>query len=148
MLKYGQIIPRINEYFSLPLQNLLGGVQSAVHEVLGQDVGGAHLVLVTRGLQETLSISDEQTIQDYVRYYHIKVSTILVPDAPSSASYPRDLVRNKICFRFFSKNLIKSLLTVNNFLKIRQFLRAKLGQLRSISGIGLFSKKTCNFFCT
>ncbi len=101
LLKYGQTIPRINEYSSLPLQNLLGGVQSAVHEVLGQDVGGAHLVLVTRGLQETLSISDEQTIQDYVRYYHIKVSTILVPDAPSSASYPRDLVRNTICFRFF-----------------------------------------------
>ncbi len=42
--------------------------------------------------QDTLSISDEQTISEYVRYYHIKVSTILIPDSPGSSSYPRDQV--------------------------------------------------------
>ncbi len=66
-------------------QNLLAGVQKAVHSVLGNNVAGGHLVVVTRGLQESLSISDEQTISEYVKYYHIKVSTILVPDGVGSS---------------------------------------------------------------
>ena len=32
------------------------------------------------GSGDTLSISDEQTIDEYVKYYHIKVSAILVPN--------------------------------------------------------------------
>ncbi len=32
-------------------QNLLAGVQTAVHQVLGNDVGGAHIIIVSRGLQ-------------------------------------------------------------------------------------------------
>lgn len=59
---------------------LLCGVQKAIHEVLRINMAGAHLVLVTRGSADTLSISDEQTIEEYVKYYHIKVSSILVPE--------------------------------------------------------------------
>ena len=32
------------------------------------------------GSGDTLSISDEQSIDEYVKYYHIKVSAILVPN--------------------------------------------------------------------
>ena len=44
-------------------------------------MAGAHLVLLTRGSSDTLSISDEQTIEDYVKYYHLKVSSILIPES-------------------------------------------------------------------
>jgi calcium-activated chloride channel regulator 4 len=60
---------------------LLCGVQQAIQEVLRGNMAGAHLVLVTRGSADTLSISDEQTIEDYVKYYHIKVSSILMPES-------------------------------------------------------------------
>ena len=59
---------------------LLCGVQQAIQEVLRGHMAGAHLILLTRGSPDTLSISDEQTIQDYVKYYHIKVSSILLPE--------------------------------------------------------------------
>ena len=59
---------------------LLCGVQQAIQEVLRGKMAGAHLILLTRGSPDTLSISDEQTIQDYVKYYHIKVSSILLPE--------------------------------------------------------------------
>ena len=44
-------------------------------------MAGAHVVLITRGSADTLSITDEQTIADYVRYYHLKVSSILLPES-------------------------------------------------------------------
>ena len=52
---------------------LLCGVKQAIQEVLRSNMAGAHLILMTRGSTDTLSLSDEQTIQDYVKYYHIKV---------------------------------------------------------------------------
>ena len=59
---------------------LLCGVQKAIHEVLRNNMAGAHLVFITRGSPDTLSISDEQTIQEYIKYYHIRVSSIIVPE--------------------------------------------------------------------
>ena len=53
---------------------LLCGVRQAIQEVLRGNMAGAHLILMTRGSTDTLSLSDEQTIQDYVKYYHIKVN--------------------------------------------------------------------------
>ena len=38
-------------------------LQKAIHEVLRNNMAGAHLVFITRGSPDTLSISDEQTIQ-------------------------------------------------------------------------------------
>lgn len=68
---------------------LLCGIKKAIHEVLRSNMAGAHLILVTRGSQDTLSISDEQSIQEYIRYYHIKVSSILIPgsDKPPLAFF-------------------------------------------------------------
>lgn len=60
---------------------LLCGVQQAIQEVLRGNMAGAHLVLLTRGSTDTLSISDEQTIEEYVKYYHLKVSSILIPES-------------------------------------------------------------------
>ena len=59
---------------------LLCGVQKAIHDVLRNNMAGAHLVFITRGSPDTLSISDEQTIQEYIRYYNIRVSSIVIPE--------------------------------------------------------------------
>ena len=60
---------------------LLCGVQKAIHDVLRNNMAGAHLVIISRGSPDTLSLSDEQTIEEYIKYYQIKVSTILIPDS-------------------------------------------------------------------
>ena len=62
---------------------VLCAVQSAVHRVLapaGAFNGGAHLVLVTRGTSDTLSITDEQVLANYLRDYSLKLSVIIVPE--------------------------------------------------------------------
>lgn len=46
---------------------LFCGVKSAIHEVLRNNMDGAHLVLVTSGSDKTLSISDEHTIEELIR---------------------------------------------------------------------------------
>ena len=74
-------IPEKYHLSGSPVQCLLCGVQKAVHDVLRNDFAGANIILITRGSEDTLSISDEQTIEEYVKYYHIKVSSILIPDS-------------------------------------------------------------------
>ena len=59
---------------------LLCGVHKAIHDVLRNNMAGAHLVIISRGSPDTLSLSDEQTIREYIKYYQIEVSTILIPD--------------------------------------------------------------------
>ena len=59
---------------------MLCGVHKAIHDVLRNDMAGAHLVIISRGSPDTLSLSDEQTIREYIKYYQIEVSTILIPD--------------------------------------------------------------------
>ena len=59
---------------------LLCGVHKAIHDVLRNDMAGAHLVIISRGSPDTLSLSDEQTIEEYIKYYQIEVSTILIPN--------------------------------------------------------------------
>ena len=59
---------------------LLCGVHKAIHDVLRNSMAGAHLVIISRGSPDTLSLSDEQTIREYIKYYQIEVSTILIPD--------------------------------------------------------------------
>ena len=45
----------------------------------GIAAGGIHLILMTRGGADSLSVSDEQVIAKYVEEYGIKISTIMIP---------------------------------------------------------------------
>ena len=58
---------------------LLCGVNAALQEVLGEDKEGAHLVLVTRGGPDTLSLGDEATLRQVAEYHQVKLSSVLVP---------------------------------------------------------------------
>ena len=59
---------------------LLCGIQKAIHDVLRNNMAGAHLIIMSRGSQDTLKISDEQAIEEYVKFYNMKVSSILIPE--------------------------------------------------------------------
>ena len=45
----------------------------------GAERGGVHLILLTRGGADSLTVGDEQTIARYVEEYGIKISTIMIP---------------------------------------------------------------------
>ena len=116
---------------------LLCGVQQAIQEVLRGNMAGAHLVLLTRGSPDTLSISDEQTIEDYVKYYHLKVSSILIPE---SQKLPlginmltvfqtlTDLSNLHLKIPFFSK--LNFPLFIDNLARLFWFLKLELHQLK------------------
>ena len=43
----------------------------AVQDVLGENRDGAHIILVTRGGQDTLSLTDETRIKEFIMYYQV-----------------------------------------------------------------------------
>jgi len=51
----------------------------AVNQVMKEDTAGAHIVLITRGSSDSLSLTDERIIAEYVNNYDIKVSSIIIP---------------------------------------------------------------------
>ena len=55
------------------------GLNTAVNQVLGENKAGGHIVLVTRAGPDTLSITDQMIIREYVEYYQIKISVMMVP---------------------------------------------------------------------
>jgi hypothetical protein len=61
------------------------GFQTAMQKVLPGEEAGAHLILVTRGDNYTLSLTDENLILEHVRKYQIKFSSILLPHGEQSA---------------------------------------------------------------
>ena len=63
------------------------GIQTAMRDVLSGEEAGAHVILVTRGDNDTLSLTDENLILEFARYYQVKFSSILVPTAKSLSFY-------------------------------------------------------------
>ena len=55
------------------------GLNMAVNQVLGDNKAGGHIVLVTRAGPDTLSITDQEIILEYVEYYQIQISVMMVP---------------------------------------------------------------------
>ena len=58
---------------------VLCGVNTALKDVLGDDKEGAHIIVVTRGGADTLSLSDEVVLQEAAAYFQVQVSSVLVP---------------------------------------------------------------------
>ncbi len=61
------------------------GVQTAMQKVLAGEEAGAHLILITRGDNNTLSITDEKMILEHIQQFQIKFSAILLPQGEQSA---------------------------------------------------------------
>ena len=43
----------------------------ASQDVLGENRDGAHIILFTRGGQDTLSLTDETRIKEFIMYYQV-----------------------------------------------------------------------------
>ena len=54
------------------------GLNMAVNQVLGDNKAGGHIVLVTRGGYDTMSLSDEKTIKEFINYYQVATVIIVI----------------------------------------------------------------------
>ena len=60
---------------------VLCAMQKVIHEVVSDHQAGTHIVLVTRGGSDTLSLTDENILRGHILDYNIKLSAILLPDS-------------------------------------------------------------------
>ena len=56
---------------------VLCGVNMAMTEVLGEHKEWAHIIIITRGSSDTLSIQDEIALKEYVEYYQVGIILFL-----------------------------------------------------------------------
>ena len=67
---------------------VLCALQSVFNDVLStENLAGTHIILMTKGSHDSLSVSDENILKNYISDYNIKLSTIIIPSEPES-SYP------------------------------------------------------------
>ena len=57
------------------------GVRVAMDQVLRHQEAGGHLIIVSRGDARTLSTTDMEVLEEYDKYYNIRISSILLPDS-------------------------------------------------------------------
>ena len=50
---------------------LVSFLNNYIQDVLVSEKAGAHLVIVTRGGQDTLSLTDEKRIKEFIQYYQV-----------------------------------------------------------------------------
>jgi len=60
-------------------RNVVRLFQKIIGEVLSEDMGGVHVILITGGGSDSLTVTEEQTISKYVQRYGLKVSIVLIP---------------------------------------------------------------------
>ena len=59
-------------------------MQKVIHEVVGDHKAGTHIVLVTQGSSDTLSLTDENILRGHIIDYNIKMSAIVMPETTTS----------------------------------------------------------------
>jgi len=59
---------------------VLCSLQKVVHEVVRDNHSGTHIILLTHGSPDTVSLSDENIIKGYILDYNIKISSIVFPE--------------------------------------------------------------------
>jgi hypothetical protein len=59
---------------------VLCALQKIVNEVVRDNHAGTHIILLTHGSPDTLSITDENIIKGYILDYNIKLSSIVLPE--------------------------------------------------------------------
>ncbi len=66
---------------------VLCSLQKVVHEVVRDNHAGTHIILLTHGSPDTLSITDENIIKGYILDYNIKLSSIVLPETDVHLSF-------------------------------------------------------------
>ena len=61
------------------------GLEAAVRQVLNGDEAGAHVILITRGDNDTLNFADQNDILKLASEYQVRFSSLLVPRFGASA---------------------------------------------------------------
>jgi hypothetical protein len=86
-----QLADRIPDKYKVGLSSdercVVCGVQTAMHDVLGANKAGGHIIIVTRGDNRTLSLTDENRILGYARKHNVKFSSILLPQLGQALSF-------------------------------------------------------------
>ena len=72
---------------------VLCALQKIVHEVVRDNHAGTHIILLTHGSPDTLSITDENIIKGYILDYNIKLSSIVLPEDDSHLPF-YDVISN------------------------------------------------------
>ena len=67
---------------------VLCSLQKVLHEVVRDNHAGTHIILITQGSADTLSLTDEAVIEGYVLDHNIKMSTILLPETGTNSYLP------------------------------------------------------------
>ena len=60
-------------------------IEAAVRQVLNGDEAGAHVIVVTRGDNDTLNFADQNEILELAKSYQVRFSSLLVPRFGASA---------------------------------------------------------------
>ena len=77
-----QLADTIPDKYHLSSSNercVLCALQKAVHDVVRDNQAGTHIILMTQGSPDTLSLTDEKVVQGYATDLNVKLSTILLP---------------------------------------------------------------------
>ena len=62
------------------------GIKTAMMHLQNlQQAAGTHIILITRGTNDTLNLTDENQILEYAKLFQVKFSSILVPEYKSTA---------------------------------------------------------------
>lgn len=59
---------------------VLCAIQTVLHRVLSKDnLAGTHIILMTQGSDDSLSVSDRNILKNYIQDFNLKVSSIILP---------------------------------------------------------------------
>ena len=67
---------------------VLCALQNVIHEVVSDHKAGTHIILMTQGGSDTLSLTDENILKGHIIDYNIKLSAVVMPQLTSSSYLP------------------------------------------------------------
>ena len=106
-------------------------LQTMVLSVLSGQTIGTHLILVTRAGSDSLSLTDEKIIAEYVKNYGIRVSTIMIPTTDHLPFYD-DISRISGGYSFLVR---RSAFPMDTYVSILDSMESILKQDISLSSV-------------
>lgn len=90
---------------------VLCALQKVIHEVVSDHKAGTHIILITQGTQDTLSLTDETILKGHIMDYDIKLSAILTN--PGYLSFYDSLASSSHLVTTFDKNIMDFYVDLN-----------------------------------
>ncbi len=66
---------------------VLCALQKVIHDVVSDHKAGTHIILLTQGSADTLSLTDENILRGHMLDFNIKLSALVMPKEATSGSY-------------------------------------------------------------